>query len=518
MKNSIPRLIIDRERRVVPRWRSFDDTFQSGELDSSSTVQVHEEISYSLLHQKIDDWERHKTIFHAADLVGSANVIHAGKQDPNVKKAAKFLLNDDVSSSKWIRDIAKNILGIKDSVNAKLSPYWDIKDIEEYFGNMIRHFRELLRIYPDDPVTWVELSRCYTCLGHSKKASRSMAVAVSLAKDNRFVLRSASRLWLHIGDKKRAHEILLKSDRTRHDPWLVSAEIAVATSFGKSPQLTQSAAKMISSMSNIPEKHLSELASALATLNLISGVGMRKVKKLFAQSLIEPTENSIAQAAWVSRGVNKIIDIDDVKSLNVPNTFEAQCWILHQDGKWDNAISECKKWISDQPFSSRPYGYGSYISSMALEDYELSKKFAKQGRLANKSDFILLNNLAFSEINLGNMNTAKELISIMKKQNLSTKDKVVLQATRGLWEFRAGNTEEGRRLYTDSQMRAAKNNDIRLLILSSALHAIEETKQIFPDHSVIKNALRSMDKIKDPLIKNLKKRLANAKNRSPQLA
>ena len=53
-------------------------------------------------------------------------------------------------------------------------------------------------------------------------------VALQLAPTNRHVLRSASRLFLHLDDSERAYDIIAQSDATVDDPWLIAAELSFA--------------------------------------------------------------------------------------------------------------------------------------------------------------------------------------------------------------------------------------------------------------------------------------------------
>ena len=220
--------------------------------------------------------------------------------------------------------------------------------------------------------------------------------------------------------------------------------------------------------------HLSELASAVATLELKNG-SVRKSKRLFQQSLVDPTENSIAQVAWAARQ-NRRIGFDH-QFLSRPNTFEAESWTAFQEGKWESAVEQCKLWLFDQPFSSRPSTQGSFLAAVALEDYSTSEYFAKQGLIANPSDPTLLNNLAFSLISRDKFNETRLTLSKIDRSKLSDLDRAVLQATDGLFEFRAGNVRRGRELYSKAYSIGQQIKDgsqIMLLALASTFHAIEE--------------------------------------------
>ena len=48
-----------------------------------------------------------------------------------------------------------------------------------------------------NPIVWVELARLYIMHDQVEKAERALLTALHLAPDNRFVLRSATRFFIH---------------------------------------------------------------------------------------------------------------------------------------------------------------------------------------------------------------------------------------------------------------------------------------------------------------------------------
>ena len=489
---------IDKDRKVIPRWRTFDKTLRHGELSSVAPPRVHQQATFDFLAPKIMDWREHQTVGYAADLVGAALTLGREKE---AAEAAIFLLQDDLNASPWARELAKRALETPDNTEILPSP----EALEKpTLYEQVRTLRHLLRTEPRDPIARVELSRTYAILGLREQAERSMTVALQLAMNNRFVLRSASRLWVYLDDPERAHDIIGRADRTCYDPWLLAAEIAIGSIDEKTPRFVKAARRMLSGEKFSPA-HISELASAVATLELASG-GIKKSKKLFGRSLEYPTENSIAQAAWASRQNNKIRFED--QHLELHNAFEAESWIYYQKSQWEQAVNRCKLWQYDQPFSSRPSIQGSYVSAIALEDYATSEQFANQGIRANPKNAILLNNLAFAHINRGNIEGAKEVLSKVKRLQLSDQEWVSLQATRGLLEFRDGNADAGRELYSEARSKARKMEDSKLFALASSFYAIEEISQKTPEaNSVLSETLHALQQERDPIFRVLERKL-----------
>ena len=208
------------DRKVLPRWRAFDKTLSLGELDSSSTSRLHQKIADDFLASRIVDWQTHRTEGHAADLVGAALTI--GKE-ALAADAANFLLQDARNVSIWARELAQKVLGSPSSGDDRSESY---RRSEKYA--QIRIFRQWLRAEPRDPIMWVDLARAYSIFGHREQAKKCITVAQQLASDNRFVLRSAGRFWIHLDDPERAHDIITKSKITHRDPWILAAEIAIS--------------------------------------------------------------------------------------------------------------------------------------------------------------------------------------------------------------------------------------------------------------------------------------------------
>ena len=488
-------------RNVIPRWRTYEATRRIGELGSLAPPRAHQLVVSDFLQSKVLEWQKFGTVGHASDLVGAG--VTLGRERV-VADAAKFLLREDVSVTTWARELAKRALTTPEDVSTALEP--EVMDKSTLNGH-IRTLRELLHAEPNDPITWVDLSRCYACLGLRDQATRAMLVATQLARDNRFVIRSASRLWINLEEKDRAHDAIVKTDRTRHDPWLLAAEIAVSSIAQKSPRFVRIARQMLSGGQFSPI-HLSELASAVATLELGSG-SIRKSKKWFKQSLEKPTENSVAQASWASRHHSSIGF--DRRYLDTPNTFEAETWNYYYTSNWELALDKCKLWLFDQPFSSGPSTFGSSLASIVFEDYTTSKWFASLGLIANPSNFVLLNNLAFALINLGEMVEANEALTRAGRQQLSDRDQAILKATKGLFEFRTGNVEHGRKLYADARSMAREmpgGDGNKVFALASVFGAIEEISQSLSDNApILSETLEIIDKNPDPIFGALKHRI-----------
>ena len=320
----------------------------------------------------------------------------------------------------------------------------------------LHNLRVRLKNDPRNSIAWTDLSRIYAILGLPDKSTWAMGIALKISPINRYTLRSATRLYLHLRDPERAHYLLRHAQSIRHGPWIMAAEISVALLMDKTSHLVNLGSKILQSKNYLPF-HITELASAIGTLELRTGK-RKAARKLFQQALIEPNENTVAQACWASKRL-KALDIEEIYLKEVPLSFEARYIMFSQAKEWEKAINETRLWLFDQPFSARPAVQGSYIAGIAIEDYVESARIAECGLLANPRNPTLLNNLAFALANQKNqIEEAEQVFSRINVTDLDVHMQVVWHATKGLIMYRKGYPDLGREYYTQAIKMA---NDLR---------------------------------------------------------
>ena len=98
---------------------------------------------------------------------------------------------------------------------------------------------------------------------------------------------------------------------------MLAAEIAVSEVARKPSKAIDSASKLVFDP-NYSISAISELAAALATVELENGKHKR-AKLLFQRAMLEPSENSVAQAQWATQFDNRIIIPDHAWSVPFSN-------------------------------------------------------------------------------------------------------------------------------------------------------------------------------------------------------
>jgi tetratricopeptide (TPR) repeat protein len=458
----------DKNRKVIPRLRDFKTTLILGELHSASSGAVNDVFPEVSIDDELEDWENNRTLSFATDVVGTGFVL--GLTD-KVQEAADFILSEEVQATDLQKRIARQV---KDSgycvhlaTTQEILP--DSSELINHSREQVQKYRRQLRRAPRNPVKLVELSREFATLGSLKKALRSMDTAVALAPTNRFVLRSATKLYVHAGEIDKAHFILRRAPSLRFDPWLLAAEIAVASMRGQTSRHINVGLKQIAD-TNFNPFDISELASAVATLEM-ENAKSRIARKLFYQALRRPTENSIAQAEWASHTISSF-DID-VREFDVPRNFEALASDFYQKGEWGLAIDQGKNWILDQPFALSPVLFTGTTASV-IDDFDLSEKVYNFGLRANPANTVLRNNLAYVLATNNMPEEAEKELEMIERSTLPIGEKITTTATDGLIKFRKGFHQEGRQLYQNAIKIAQDNNEPGYALRALAFLAREE--------------------------------------------
>lgn len=442
-----------KERRVIPNWRDYKRTLQIGELGNSIAQPLDINID-----RVVNDWSTLKNMGTAAELINAAFI--SGKNEfAELLEAIKLIRENPTSASNTLLTLVDTFeTGVDNNSLTKSNKFILEKDVDTIneFHALINN-KSLFRVINKtkkrsvneihNPIVWVELSRLYIMHGQEKKAEKAMLTALHLAPDNRFVLRSATRFFIHTDQFDKALFYLRKSNSLKHDPWLVSAHIATSSIMKRFSPLIKDGEKLILSNKFSPYE-LTELYSSLGTLEFNDG-SFKKAKAHFDNSMIQPNDNALAQLEWVSKEDSRF-SVNPFSFDNVINPFEAFALEHYEQGNWKDAFYNCIKWFLDTPFSKRPVLLGSYIAGSLLKDTNSSILLCELGLQANPHDPTLLNNIIYELAKSDNINNATKYINQIKDINISSlpnESKITIQATLGLVALRNKEFELGKQLY-----------------------------------------------------------------------
>lgn len=461
--------VFSRDRQVIPRWHTYPIARWLGVITALRKRAAKREPTRDYC-ERVRDWQEKGKISHASDLVGSALVLNNVK-DQIAIDAAKFISKNRKHATQLLIEVAENFLRLS---NDELFPVPDTIFSDEIspYCVAIGNIKKRLREYPLNPILWMDLAFYYSTIGQPEPAKNAVRVALSLNKENRYLLRSAARFFIHSQTPDTALFYLRRSTIGKYDPWVLAAEIAISDTLNSTSKRLKVAQKLVSSNS-IHKYHLSELASALGTIEIKNG-SHKKGKKLFDVAMENPTENVVAQAIFLS---NKFGTPRPFQRLaNLPHSYEAQSRFKFQSNDFLGSLEDAKKWFAYQPFSSRPAVAASYIASVALGEFEEAAKIAKIGQLASPDEFMLKNNLAFSLASLGRTEEAGKALERIVETELNESQMSVLTATRGVIKYRDNDVEGGRMCYMTAIDSFKKQKDSRSEALATFFLAREEKR------------------------------------------
>jgi Tfp pilus assembly protein PilF len=421
-------------RRVVPRWNSFRDALNNGELEPVTLAEKKVADSELFLLNKEEQWQEDKSLFVALDLLSASFVLGDSRF---AKEAAEFVLQHEPEVTPAALRIANAILGR----GVKSDPEPGVTSSD--FRAAIRQAKARRVREPRNAFAWAELARLYAINGMRDLAERPMRIALSLAPGNRHILRCAARYFLHAGDPGEALSILRHAEGVQSDPWLLAAEVAVSSVTGKTSRFMRGA-RALAGEKNIKSFHRSELAAAVASAEMWAG-SEKKARNLFVDALEGPTENAFAQVVWASQQVG--LREFPFERVHVPNDFEARALEARNNAHWETAVAHCREWAVLESFSSRPYGLASAVAAELLRRPADAVSLVNEGLKTNPHHPGLINNKAFALVGCGKPKDAMaELLGADLKQ-ANDDSKVCILATAGLVEFRLGNATDGRELY-----------------------------------------------------------------------
>jgi len=471
MQNSI-----EKERQIVPTWTPYSVAKILRNLNGFEHVNKEEKFNAEALKNyqlKFSEWTTNKNVVYATDLVGSAIILNDYGNE-SVKKAAEFILKDGNRASQLSVGAASNYLkfGEMNFDGEHDAPEVKSKRIERFYKK-ISQLKKSLREIPNNAIDWIDLAFYYTSIGQDKKAEKCIIAGESLSKENRFVLRSIARFYLHIEEGEKALRVLRNSSHLKYDPWLIASEISISEALKKNSNFIKQGKNILES-EKYSDFDISELAGALGTLEIANGE-TKKGKKLFKIALIQPNENTLAQAVWLKTKVNLEAEINS-KEYSIPCEYEADARINYWKGNYDSALLSSKKWFDFQPFSARPASVASYISAVALEDHASAIEIIKDAKNASPNDFLLNNNHVFSLASLDRLAEAKIIFNKINPPTSDLHDKAVYTATKGLLSFREGKSKEGRELYMKAVGIFKDKNDQRAQVVASYFWGLEEKR------------------------------------------
>lgn len=452
-------LIENTERRLLPIWKSFSNSFS--ELQPLRPSDMEKGDISSFIH----DWKSCKNLANAGDLI-SAAIVNARTDVDEVIEAANYILfSNNVATSPALSKVSKSILRVDNEVirdSSNLGIYAEIAKI-----------KDLLVKYPTDAILHIEIARNYLLLGQLQHAKNHVETALYFDSHNRYIIRCAARFYIHLKEYEKALHVVKSSSLTKIDPWLMASEIGISQVVNKTSVNIKRGLSIIDSH-DYNAFDITELCSAIGTQELMFGA-YSKSRKLFNTSLKMPNSNSLAQAKWVSNEDNLELNFGSV-NLNSGNFWEAKCYNSFKMEDYAKSLDFAKQWIEQEPYSTRAILHAYGLSITYLHNFTLGQEIMERSLKTHIGNPVFINNYAYALALDGKIEEAENVISKIKKIDLfstNTTD-ICLTATKGMIAFRKGDVQNGMSLYFNAIEKSKSRADYPELNHSALLNLCRE--------------------------------------------
>lgn len=485
-------IVEDIDRNIIPLWRSYSQTVNSGELEYTGNKVL--PIRFDRFGEYLEAWRSKQSVITAADLINAA-VVSDNKARPEVLSAAEYLMRNSNVCSPLALEVAQTLLDhspkeiVAEGKSVAPEPSFEDKaklligsltDQETKIRARIGLLRKQLRDFCYNAITYCELSRCYSDIGLNEKARHYMLCAVQLAPHNRYVSRCAARFFIHDNDPARARKILIDNGWMRSDPWLLASEIAVTSVMERTSRFIKEGRQLILSDNYSPYSS-SELCFAICKEDRKAGK-RRDWQKMFSLGLRNPNDNCLAQAEYIVKEETRM-RFDYGQYDSVSRKYEADTRNFYGLGRYEDAFLSSVNWMRDYRFSHEPIAFAFNISCTFLKKYDYSTAIINHWLKTHPQDYAMINNLIYA---LGLADQTEEAERQLAKINVTHQLKerlengICLLATSGLIEYRKGNIEEGRKLYQLSIDTAKKMRErdlagkARLNMIREEVHCVSD--------------------------------------------
>jgi tetratricopeptide (TPR) repeat protein len=457
------------ERRMLPRWKTSGDAAGSSDLFTTKVALAVDLNDDKHLSDVTHAFISAPSMGVAAELLAAATM--AGRGDL-VVDAASFVVSHEEQAPKSLLATSRALIFSRSSAS-------EISNLAPTISR-IGVTRQLLRLQHRNPVLWSDMARHYAGVGTraaKTKAKHCMAVALSLAPNHRWMIRTAARFLVHVDQKEEAHRLVARHPLTPKDPWLIAAELATAQVAGRAPKFWRQAKNFLD-VKGVAPIHLSELAAAMSMMEIESGEGKR-ARKLADAALRSPTENTLAQFSW-ARDERRFLSISALDDLvdHMSTAFEANYRLKYFSGDLFDARDAGIQWANDEPFAKGPLMELGFLDSILDDHQHALEWYQKAYRLQTKPDSHLELNMLFSRMSSGRLQPqldAEEIAAIGARLRALSLDGSSYHAIANLalWEYRFGDPTIGAARYQEAIRILEKTHKLGSAALAAAYAARE---------------------------------------------
>lgn len=429
------------KRRLIPRWRRVASTLALPEGKSLSREPGAHSLSveHSDLERAVIEWKEAPTAGHLGDVLAFSIAEDCLDQ---VREVARDARRRRVATQAQ-ESLIQSLLDEEQTTEVDLSGNYSL--CNPFVREQVRESRALLRVNPANPLVLLDFAQLQAAAGKTRHAERSLLSALTLSPNNRLVLRTLARFYVHSGRADRAHALLARHPLTEFDPWLMAGEIALSQAAEVGSKFAKIGAK-IARQKRRTYINYTELAGAVGGLELAGG-NWKRARELFRVALLSPNDNVIAQA--ITDQHKLLLDLSAPEQKRVAlGASEARALLSWRSLDVISAETDALRWFAEEPFSSRPLQFLTALCGIQGQ-YQRLVSLARRGLIADSKDVVLLANLSYGLASLGRLEEAERIAAKAAWLDYRRVGPQTI-ATRGLAAMKRSDFDLADRLYAEA--------------------------------------------------------------------
>ena len=168
------------KRRILPRWRSSNKASSSADFAALRPATKQTFFVSSDLQLASIDFKSNPSLGTAAEAAAPHPASLGGKKE-HASEAIQFILAHENEAPSTLIRLARSVANAGKVLIPEVAT-----EVEQ-----VRNTKRRLKLHPHNPMLWSDLARHFASHGDRQRANRCMKVALQLAPNHRWMLRSS---------------------------------------------------------------------------------------------------------------------------------------------------------------------------------------------------------------------------------------------------------------------------------------------------------------------------------------
>ncbi len=329
----------------------------------------------------------------------------------------------------------------------------------------IHCLRTALRHNTRSAALYQTLGVAYALAGQNERSATAFKTALTLSPNLGAALKALANTFVKINQTDAAIDLL--SAYLDREPEDRDARLDLARAYMSKQRFSPARAQLMKVFASCSsEDHVADRRSELANdigFTYFSEREFKEAEQWFRSAI----RYSSSHGTLPYRNLARLYTVQEryIDALEVlgrsreifgddADTTMAKSFVYAQLGEYNRAISDLESLVSNGTDKPVAYSMLGWLLADVKHDYGKALKILSDAYSRLPADPVVLNDLAYVHLMLGNTQAARSLLEHQQLSSKSISD-VALTATRGLLYLREGNQERARHFYRDAATLAS---------------------------------------------------------------